>query len=132
MSVFSGLNFLSSILSEEQDDNVNRLHYLLCSSLLAVYTTLFVHALAIYDTDALHRIMSHPLSVNIWPLLFGGTIHGQSESSTGAVRVSSSGSAKERFLPPTVSMVNYFMAQVRSNVDNVIKRVSGAVIILRL
>jgi hypothetical protein len=39
---------------------------------VAVYLSLLVHALCLYDANILYRLVGHPLVENTWRALFGG------------------------------------------------------------
>ena len=68
----AGVSNLRALLLRERDEDAPRLNMLLCESLVAVYVSLLVHALASYDANVLYRLVSHRFHENMWPVLFGG------------------------------------------------------------
>jgi len=53
---------------------VPKLNILLGESLVAVYMSLLVHALAIYEANILYRLVAHPFSERMYQALFGGGV----------------------------------------------------------
>ena len=68
----AGVSNLRALLLRERDEDAPRLNMLLCESLVAVYVSLLVHALASYDANVLYRLVGHRFHENMWPVLFGG------------------------------------------------------------
>ena len=69
---FPGVTSLQALLSRGRDEDLPQLNILLCESLVATYTSLFVHALATFDASVLYRLTAHSFSANLWSILFGG------------------------------------------------------------
>lgn len=63
---------MRSLLAREKNTSATKLNILLTESLVAVYLSLLVHALCLYDANILYRLVGHPLVENTWRALFGG------------------------------------------------------------
>lgn len=60
------------MLAREKDDDAPKLHILLCETLVAVYISLLVTAMATYDCNMLYRLIAHRFVQQMWCALFGG------------------------------------------------------------
>ena len=69
-----GVTSLRVLLAREKDDDAPKLNSLLCETLVAVYISLLVNALAMYDTHMLYRLVAHRFEQNMWSALFGGGV----------------------------------------------------------
>lgn len=65
---------LRVMLAREKDENAPKLNILLCESLIAVYVSLLVSALAAYDCHMLYRLVNHKFDQQMWASLFGGGV----------------------------------------------------------
>ena len=70
----SGVSSLRALLAREKDEDCPRLNVLLCESLVAVYMSLLIHALSMYDANILYRLAGHTFTHTMWPTLFGGGV----------------------------------------------------------
>ena len=52
-------------------DDGPKLTIQLCQALVAVYMSLMSHALTIYEANLPYRLVNHPFTEGLWPLLFG-------------------------------------------------------------
>jgi hypothetical protein len=68
----SGVSSLRALLARDRDDDAPKLTMLLCESLISVYMSLLIHALSMYDANLLFRLVAHPFTEGMWPILFGG------------------------------------------------------------
>lgn len=138
-----GVQGLRAMLVREKDENAPILHILLCETLVSVYVSLLVTALATYDCSMLYKLIAHRFVQQMWGALFGGgskTVLKVSESSvplkgidevdkqrlrlvkrvmggTGGKNPPSSKEkpVKETFIPPELSMVTFFMTKPFTN-----------------
>ncbi|XP_059145859.1 dmX-like protein 2 isoform X3 [Physella acuta] len=144
-----GVASLKVLLARERDEDAPKLTVLLTESLLAVYTSLLVSALSMYDPQMIYRLVANKLDRRTWAALFGGgnktaiksekTIpRSQDEVSKHRMNfnykvMSSSGVApptsspievketyREKFIPPELSMVNYFMTKPFVSSDTIL------------
>uniref|UniRef100_A0A8C0HQE6 Dmx like 1 n=1 Tax=Buteo japonicus TaxID=224669 RepID=A0A8C0HQE6_9AVES len=128
-----GITALIRLLNSAGEEAQPGLTILLCEILTAVYLSLFIHGLATHSSNELYRIMAHPLNNKMWSAVFGGGAHmpnrGQldlpfSSSWEGEREVmwssqlpalplvdQESPSYKERFIPPELSIWDYFIAK---------------------
>ena len=60
------------MLAREKDDNTPKLQILLCETLVGVYVSLLVTALATYDCSMLYKLIAHRFVQQMWGALFGG------------------------------------------------------------
>uniref|UniRef100_A0A8B9D1K7 Dmx like 2 n=1 Tax=Anser brachyrhynchus TaxID=132585 RepID=A0A8B9D1K7_9AVES len=131
-----GVSSLINLLSSAQDEDQPKLNILLCEAVVAVYLSLLIHALATNSCNELFRLAAHPLNSRMWAAVFGGGVkllvkpRRQSENIPGTLF--SKGhtnylpvkdsivpppvpaerpSYKEKFIPPELSMWDYFMAK---------------------
>uniref|UniRef100_A0A663MXF5 Dmx like 1 n=1 Tax=Athene cunicularia TaxID=194338 RepID=A0A663MXF5_ATHCN len=109
-----GITALMRLLNSAGEEAQPGLTVLLCESLTAVYLSLFIHGLATHSSNELYRIMAHPLSNKMWSAVFGGGKNKNLKFS----RLSSLPSVdqespfyKERFIPPELSIWDYFIAK---------------------
>ena len=65
---------LRYLLAKEKDEDSPKLNILLTESLLAVYVSLLINALATYDCFMLYRLVAHKFDTKLWSSLFGGGI----------------------------------------------------------
>uniref|UniRef100_A0A663FBW9 Dmx like 1 n=1 Tax=Aquila chrysaetos chrysaetos TaxID=223781 RepID=A0A663FBW9_AQUCH len=132
-----GITALIRLLNSAGEEAQPGLTVLLCEILTAVYLSLFIHGLATHSSNELYRIMAHPLNNKMWSAVFGGgqyTLFPSSVddgekhqkhyslSSKNSPKESSqlpalplvdqeSPSYKERFIPPELSIWDYFIAK---------------------
>uniref|UniRef100_A0A8D2MGG2 Dmx like 1 n=1 Tax=Zonotrichia albicollis TaxID=44394 RepID=A0A8D2MGG2_ZONAL len=136
-----GMTTLIRLLNSAGEEAQPGLTVLLCEILTAVYLSLFIHGLATHSSNELYRIMAHPLNNKMWSAIFGGGAHmpsrGQSNEKIVLTSVSAenlslrrkhmknessqlpalplvdqqSSSYKERFIPPELSIWDYFIAK---------------------
>lgn len=67
-----GVSSLRTLLAKECDEDCPKITILLCESLISVYMSLFIHALAVYDCNILYRLVAHTFTESMWATLFGG------------------------------------------------------------
>uniref|UniRef100_A0A672V579 Dmx like 1 n=1 Tax=Strigops habroptila TaxID=2489341 RepID=A0A672V579_STRHB len=134
-----GITALIRLLNSAGEEAQPGLTVLLCEILTAVYLSLFIHGLATHSSNELYRIMAHPLNSKMWSAIFGGGAHTLPREAAAApslakqqkrYRLSSkaspkessqlpalplvdeeSPSYKERFIPPELSIWDYFIAK---------------------
>ncbi|XP_064608806.1 dmX-like protein 2 isoform X2 [Liolophura sinensis] len=134
-----GVGSLRVLLAREKDDDAPKLTVLLSEALVGVYISLLINAMAAYDAHMLYRLISHKFTVQMWAALFGGGVktllkvantpsHQKPSDDLakqrmklnmkimGNVPVStqkheSKRTFKEKFVPPELSMVTYFMTK---------------------
>uniref|UniRef100_A0A669PA35 Dmx like 2 n=1 Tax=Phasianus colchicus TaxID=9054 RepID=A0A669PA35_PHACC len=129
-----GVSSLINLLSSAQDEDQPKLNVLLCEAVVAVYLSLLIHALATNSCNELFRLAAHPLNSRMWAAVFGGGVkllvkpRRQSENIPGTLFSKMPGrpvkdttvpppvpaerpSYKEKFIPPELSMWDYFMAK---------------------
>uniref|UniRef100_A0A8B9GKE8 Dmx like 2 n=1 Tax=Amazona collaria TaxID=241587 RepID=A0A8B9GKE8_9PSIT len=131
-----GVSSLINLLTSAQDEDQPKLNILLCEAVVAVYLSLLIHAFATNSCNELFRLAAHPLNNRMWAAVFGGGVkllvkpRRQSENIPGTLI--SEGHAndlpvkdsnvpppvpaerpfyKEKFIPPELSMWDYFMAK---------------------
>ncbi|XP_056021522.1 dmX-like protein 2 isoform X2 [Ostrea edulis] len=139
-----GVQGLRAMLAREKDDDAPKLHILLCETLVAVYISLLVTAMATYDCNMLYRLIAHRFVQQMWCALFGGgakTILKVSDPPVpmrstdevdkqrlrlvkkvmgggkggGATSLAKEKPVKETFIPPELSMVTFFMTKPFAN-----------------
>ncbi|XP_062621591.1 dmX-like protein 2 [Saccostrea cucullata] len=137
-AAWPGVHGLRAMLAREKDDDAQKLHILLCETLVSVYVSLLVTALATYDCNMLYRLIAHRFVTQMWCALFGGgartvlrvsdspvPLKGTDEVDKQRLRLvkkvmgggSTSGVSlkekpvKETFIPPELSMVTFFMTK---------------------
>ncbi|KAK7831362.1 hypothetical protein U0070_024650, partial [Myodes glareolus] len=132
---WNGINCLIQLLNSSGEEAQSGLTVLLCEILTAVYLSLFIHGLATHSSNELFRIVAHPLNENMWSAVFGGGVqtHSKALSVEGEKqnkhfspsKVSCRESApitfssvnqesltiKEKFIPPELSIWDYFIAK---------------------
>ncbi|MEQ2199429.1 hypothetical protein XENOCAPTIV_027259 [Xenoophorus captivus] len=82
---------------------------LLCEILTAVFLSLFVHGMATHSSNELFRIVAHPLNCNLWE---ESGIEREGPSCPRIVVEQESTSVfKEQFVPPEISIWDYFIAK---------------------
>uniref|UniRef100_A0A8C3SKA2 Dmx like 2 n=1 Tax=Chelydra serpentina TaxID=8475 RepID=A0A8C3SKA2_CHESE len=121
-----GVSSLINLLNSAQDEDQPKLNILLCEAVVAVYLSLLIHALATNSCNELFRLAAHPLNSRMWAAVFGGGVklvvkpRRQSENIPGRPVKDSvvpppvpaeRPSYKEKFIPPELSMWDYFMAK---------------------
>uniref|UniRef100_A0A8C3VF98 Dmx like 2 n=1 Tax=Catharus ustulatus TaxID=91951 RepID=A0A8C3VF98_CATUS len=121
-----GVSSLINLLSSAQDEDQPKLNILLCEAVVAVYLSLLIHALATNSCNELFRLAAHPLNSRMWAAVFGGGAGFNSKSveistKNSGVSLKDSNvpppvpaerpSYKEKFIPPELSMWDYFMAK---------------------
>uniref|UniRef100_A0A670KF63 Dmx like 2 n=1 Tax=Podarcis muralis TaxID=64176 RepID=A0A670KF63_PODMU len=127
-----GVSSLINLLNTAQDEDQPKLNVLLCEAVVAVYLSLLIHALATNACNELFRLAAHPLNNRMWAAVFGGGVklvikpRRQSENIPGSVSPrrlpvkdsvvpppvpAERPSYKEKFIPPELSMLDYFVAK---------------------
>uniref|UniRef100_A0A3B4T5F9 Dmx like 1 n=1 Tax=Seriola dumerili TaxID=41447 RepID=A0A3B4T5F9_SERDU len=123
-----GIASLIRLLSSAGEESQPGLAVLLCEILTAVFLSLFVHGMATHSSNELFRIVAHPLNSKLWVTVFGGGaripviekpnkesgIEREGPSSPKHVPVVEQEAAsifKERFVPPELSIWDYFIAK---------------------
>ncbi|XP_055901191.1 dmX-like protein 2 isoform X3 [Biomphalaria glabrata] len=136
-----GVPSLQVLLARERDEDAPKINVMLIESLIAVYMSLLISALSMYDPQIIYRLVANKLDGKTWAALFGGgnktpiktdkVIPRPQEKVSkhimmlnfkvmGNASVSSSSpnalpetkvSYKEKFIAPELSMVNYFMTK---------------------
>ncbi|XP_033750320.1 dmX-like protein 2 [Pecten maximus] len=133
-SKWPGVTSLRVLLAQEKDDAAPKLNILCCESLVAVYVSLLVNAMAMYDCNMLYRLVSHRFEHQMWGALFGGGVktalkvannpHPVSMRPGDESRIKLTmkviGAApgtkekttfRETFVPPELSMISFFMTK---------------------
>ncbi|KAJ3604686.1 hypothetical protein NHX12_029426 [Muraenolepis orangiensis] len=125
-----GMASLIRLLSWAGEESQPGMGVLLCEVLTAVYLGLFVHGLATHACNQLFRIAAHPLNSKLWVAVFGGGGEGLISREEAGLQREKAGSAspaslgspsvvereaasifKERFVPPELSIWDYFSAK---------------------
>ncbi|KAH0501438.1 DmX-like protein 1 [Microtus ochrogaster] len=130
-----GINCLIQLLNSSGEEAQSGLTVLLCEILTAVYLSLFIHGLATHSSNELFRIVAHPLNENMWSAVFGGGVQTHSKglsvegekqnkhfspskvSCRESAPITSSSvnqeslAVKEKFIPPELSIWDYFIAK---------------------
>uniref|UniRef100_A0A4X2L0F0 Dmx like 1 n=1 Tax=Vombatus ursinus TaxID=29139 RepID=A0A4X2L0F0_VOMUR len=132
-----GITALIRLLNSAGEEAQSGLTVLLCEILTAVYLSLFIHGLATHSSNVLFRIVAHPLNEKMWSAVFGGGAHipisspaedGEkqhkrsrpSRTSSKECLLQNSSSPrgeqesltyKEKFIPPELSIWDYFIAK---------------------
>ncbi|XP_071118494.1 dmX-like protein 2 isoform X1 [Haliotis cracherodii] len=134
-----GVTSLRVLLAREKDEDAPKLNILLCESLLSVYVSMLINGLATYDPLMLYRLAAHVFDQQTWSALFGGGVKTVMRSSNNPPNHSSADdnakqrhrlnmkligpspgftkpsdvreTFQERFLPPELSMITYFMTK---------------------
>ena len=73
-SKWPGVTSLRVLLAREKDEAAPKLNILLCESLMAVYISLLVNAMATFDCHMLYRLVVHRFEHQMWAALFGGGV----------------------------------------------------------
>uniref|UniRef100_A0A3B4BG79 RAVE complex protein Rav1 C-terminal domain-containing protein n=1 Tax=Periophthalmus magnuspinnatus TaxID=409849 RepID=A0A3B4BG79_9GOBI len=129
-----GIASLIRLLSSAGEESQPSLSVLLCEILTAVYLSLFVHGMATHSSNELYHIMAHPLNSQLWASVFGGGRFRLLSSRSGSKEESSmeregppsplfvpvvereaTSIFKEQFVPPDLSIWDYFIAKVAVN-----------------
>ncbi|XP_023930909.1 dmX-like protein 2 [Lingula anatina] len=84
-----GVTQLRNLLHKEKDIDCPKLTILLCEALVAVYVSLLIYAMSIYEANILYRLISHPINEQMWGLLFGGGLRQLVSMSQGSPLISS-------------------------------------------
>ncbi len=144
---------MNKLLEREQDTEAPKLKIIMFESLVAVYSSLLLHAFVFYDSTSLWRLLSKEWNEHMWNRLFGGgclteyryktsTSHislddenakqrmrmnaklghrlhvGQSasnannNSNNANKAIDEKVYKREHFVPPDISMINYFLNKV--------------------
>uniref|UniRef100_A0A3Q1EFU0 Dmx like 1 n=1 Tax=Acanthochromis polyacanthus TaxID=80966 RepID=A0A3Q1EFU0_9TELE len=124
-----GIASLIRLLSSAGEESQPGLAVLLCEILTAVFLSLFVHGMATHSSNELFRIVAHPLNSKLWVTVFGGGARTPViEKPCSPARTPPPGSClnprhghvveqeatsifKERFVPPELSIWDYFIAK---------------------
>uniref|UniRef100_A0A672YKJ1 Dmx-like 2 n=1 Tax=Sphaeramia orbicularis TaxID=375764 RepID=A0A672YKJ1_9TELE len=133
-----GVSSLISLLTSSREEDQPRLNVLLCEAVVSVYLSLLIHGMGTHNSNELFRLAAHPLNNRMWAAVFGGgaklIIKPKScQSNVSAVsqtchlsvkRVScqsnvspvsqtdqSEPAYREKFIPPELSMWDYFVAK---------------------
>uniref|UniRef100_A0A8C7D4H2 Dmx like 1 n=1 Tax=Oncorhynchus kisutch TaxID=8019 RepID=A0A8C7D4H2_ONCKI len=131
-----GISTLIRLLNSAGEESQPGLAVLLCEILTAVFLSLFVHGLATHSSNELFRIVAHPLNSKLWVAVFGGgartpitekpskaksppgvcvcssDVEGPETSSpTSPVVEQETSIFKEHFVPPELSIWDYFIAK---------------------
>uniref|UniRef100_A0A8U8ANP3 RAVE complex protein Rav1 C-terminal domain-containing protein n=2 Tax=Geospiza parvula TaxID=87175 RepID=A0A8U8ANP3_GEOPR len=113
-----GVSSLINLLSSAQDEDQPKLNILLCEAVVAVYLSLLIHALATNSCNELFRLAAHPLNSRMWAAVFGGGVklmlvpgRPVKDSNVPPPVPAERPSYKEKFIPPELSMWDYFMAK---------------------
>ena len=61
-------------MAREKDEDSPKLNILLTESLVSVYVSLLINALATYDCHMLYRLTAHKFDQQLWSSLFGGGV----------------------------------------------------------
>ncbi len=69
-----GVSSLRMLLAREKDEDAPKLNMLLAETLVGVYMSMLIHALAMYEANILYRLVAHPFHEKMWPALFGGGV----------------------------------------------------------
>uniref|UniRef100_A0A8C2XHJ8 Dmx like 1 n=1 Tax=Cyclopterus lumpus TaxID=8103 RepID=A0A8C2XHJ8_CYCLU len=127
-----GIASLIRLLSSAGEESQPGLTVLLCEILTAVFLSLFVHGMATHSSNELFRIVAHPLNSKLWVAVFGGgapiyqtlSLNTPASPSAGnererpsspkrgpVVEQEAASIFKERFVPPELSIWDYFIAK---------------------
>uniref|UniRef100_A0A8C6VBG8 Dmx like 1 n=1 Tax=Naja naja TaxID=35670 RepID=A0A8C6VBG8_NAJNA len=131
-----GIMDLIQLLNQAGEEAQSGITVLLCEILTAIYLSLFIHGLATHSSNELFRIVAHPLNDKMWFAVFGGGKPQTSspiddgEKQNKRFRLTSKSSSKEnspsilpgkeqdtsiykeKFIPPELSIWDYFIAKV--------------------
>ena len=69
-----GVTSLRVLLAKEKDEDAPKLNILLTETLVAVYVSLLISAMATYDCFMLYRLTAHRFDQQLWSSLFGGGV----------------------------------------------------------
>uniref|UniRef100_A0A3Q4BEA1 RAVE complex protein Rav1 C-terminal domain-containing protein n=1 Tax=Mola mola TaxID=94237 RepID=A0A3Q4BEA1_MOLML len=118
-----GIASLIRLLNSAGEESQPGLAVLLCEILSAVFLSLFVHGLATHSSNELFRIVGHPLNSKLWVTVFGGgariPVIQKPNKREGpcspkyypVVEQEATSIFKERFVPPDLSIWDYFIAK---------------------
>uniref|UniRef100_A0A3B4Z0K8 Dmx like 1 n=1 Tax=Stegastes partitus TaxID=144197 RepID=A0A3B4Z0K8_9TELE len=130
-----GIASLIRLLSSAGEESQPGLAVLLCEILTAVFLSLFVHGMATHSSNELFRIVAHPLNSKLWVTVFGGGARtpviekpcspartpppesGMDREAPASprhcpiVEQEAASIFKERFVPPELSIWDYFIAK---------------------
>uniref|UniRef100_A0A8C2XDJ5 Dmx like 1 n=1 Tax=Cyclopterus lumpus TaxID=8103 RepID=A0A8C2XDJ5_CYCLU len=110
-----GIASLIRLLSSAGEESQPGLTVLLCEILTAVFLSLFVHGMATHSSNELFRIVAHPLNSKLWVAVFGGgartPVIEKLNSPTRTPPPEAASIFKERFVPPELSIWDYFIAK---------------------
>lgn len=67
-----GVSILRGILSREEDGESPKLKYLLVECYAAVFSSIFVHSIAVCDAKAIFRLLAKKMDANAFASVFGG------------------------------------------------------------
>uniref|UniRef100_A0A3B4YD77 Dmx like 1 n=1 Tax=Seriola lalandi dorsalis TaxID=1841481 RepID=A0A3B4YD77_SERLL len=113
-----GIASLIRLLSSAGEESQPGLAVLLCEILTAVFLSLFVHGMATHSSNELFRIVAHPLNSKLWVTVFGGGARipviekpNSPMRTPPPVEQEAASIFKERFVPPELSIWDYFIAK---------------------
>uniref|UniRef100_A0A665TIK5 Dmx like 1 n=1 Tax=Echeneis naucrates TaxID=173247 RepID=A0A665TIK5_ECHNA len=123
-----GITSMIRLLSSAGEESQPGLTVLLCEVLTAVFLSLFVHGMATHSSNELFRIVAHPLNSKLWVTVFGGGARTPviekpnkdsgteregptSPKQVPVVEQEAASIFKERFVPPELSIWDYFIAK---------------------
>uniref|UniRef100_A0AAX7VQ19 RAVE complex protein Rav1 C-terminal domain-containing protein n=1 Tax=Astatotilapia calliptera TaxID=8154 RepID=A0AAX7VQ19_ASTCA len=145
-----GIASLIRLLSSAGEESQPGLAVLLCEILTAVFLSLFVHGMTTHSCNELFRIMAHPLNSKLWVTVFGGGARipvieklssptrtpppgdsfggcsflcdtGVPKHHVPVVEQEAPSIFKEQFVPPELSIWDYFIAKVIQILVTVVK-----------
>ncbi|XP_076465247.1 dmX-like protein 2 isoform X2 [Babylonia areolata] len=135
-----GVTSLQCLLVSGKDEDAPKLHVLLCEALLSVYVSLLINGLAMFETQILYRLLANRLDQHTWGTLFGGgcrtalkveksipklggdplsvqrlklhmKVMGPPREKKEEKDAPVKETYKEKFVPPDLSMITYFMTK---------------------
>ncbi|CAL1529694.1 unnamed protein product [Lymnaea stagnalis] len=135
-SKWPGVASLKVLMAKEKDEDAPKITVLLTESLIAVYMSLLISALSMFDPQMIYRLVANKLDAKTWAALFGGgnkTAVKIEKTVTAPPRGPQDGGDNfraafnykfisgfpdemketymEKFIAPELSMVNYFMTK---------------------
>uniref|UniRef100_A0A8C7J9X9 Dmx-like 2 n=1 Tax=Oncorhynchus kisutch TaxID=8019 RepID=A0A8C7J9X9_ONCKI len=136
-----GVSSLIALVQSAQGEDQPKLNVLLCEAVVAVYLSLLIHGLGMHAGNELFRLAAHPLSNKMWAAVFGGgakiiikpkrnveitpgnlvrpsamLVPGRPVKEVPATPPpvpAERPAYREKFIPPELSMWDYFVAKVR-------------------
>lgn len=105
-----GVQSLHAMIVREKDEDLPKLHTLLCEAFVAVYLSQLVYALTVCDSSILYRLVGFKFNEKSWSDLFGGGIkkllYVSAPSATMAGLGTSPGNSSPNEFPINVSSSN--------------------------